>query len=174
MFNHRVSDNSKMEERFTFPRQKVYFKNSDNLKLAAWYTKAQDPKAFVILVHGFTESNGGKALMLEHAQYLQQAGYSSLAIDLRATGDSEGNRTYLGTQEYKDVESAYDYLKTLPEAKFKKIGCLGISMGAATCTTFMGVTGKGDFLIASVPYANLVSLFDYNLDKEDWTSQLLK
>lgn len=173
-FNHHVSSNVGMEQRFIFRRDKVYFKTNDNLKIAGWYTKAENPKAVVILVHGFTESDGGKSLMLEHAQYLKEVGYSSLAIDLRGTGESDGNKVFFGTKEWKDVEAAYDYLKGQPENINKKIGCFGISMGASTCISFMGLTHKGDFLIASVPFSSPLSAFNYTLEKEKFPSKVFK
>jgi esterase/lipase len=103
--------------------------------------------------------------MFAHTEYLKSAGYSTLIIDLRSFGESDGKKISLGVNEWRDVEAAYDYLKSLPENINKKIGFLGISMGATVSIVTKGVTGKGDFIIASTPYSSFKSLFDFRLSK---------
>jgi uncharacterized protein len=51
----------------------------------------------------------------------------------------------------------------MPEHKNKKIGFLGISMGAVTSLSTAGKTGTGDFIIASVPYISLNHLFHFQI-----------
>src|SRR3989338_696812 len=132
--------------------------NSDGQKIAYWYFPVNNPKAVIILIHGYGIP-GGKTQMLGHSDYLYDAGYSTVLLDLRGYGKSEGNKITLGINEWKDVEAVFDYIKSLPENKNKKIGYLGISMGAATAVLSAGETHKGDFVIASVPYANFDSMF---------------
>ena len=99
-----------------------YFKTEDGVRIASWYIPVKNPKAVVILVHGFQNTDGGKAIMLPHAAYLNRAGYSTLLLDLRSVGFSQGDRVTLGVNEWKDVAAAYDFAKSLPENKYKKIG----------------------------------------------------
>jgi len=134
--------------------------NGDSLK--SWYIPASKSKAIVIIVHGYLDV---KAVLLEHAVYLHDNGYATFLIDLRS--DSSKRKAMLGISEYKDVEAAYDYLKSLLINKTKKIGFFGGSMGAVSCIIELGKTGKGDFLIASVPYANFTSLFKKRLQGEN-------
>lgn len=140
----------------------IFVTNQDNQKIAYWYFSVPDPKAIVILIHGY-DNPGGKTEMLGHAEYLHNAGYSTVLLDLRAYGESEGNKMTLGINEWKDVEAVYDQIKSLPENKNKKIGFLGVSMGATTALVTAGETRKGDFVIASVPYADFNSLFKFQL-----------
>lgn len=140
---------------------KKYLKTSDGLKIAAWYIPVKNPKAVVILVDGYKQTDEEKIRMLGHAEYLKKAGYSCILIDLRSFGESEGNKITFGVNEWRDVEAAYDYAKRLPENKDKKIGFLGISMGGVTSIITKGITGKGDFIIASAPYASFESLFAF-------------
>ena len=162
----RVNPGKETPAKYGLSYQKRSFSTSDGIRIASWYIPVKDAKAVVILVHGFQSSDGGKAVMLPHAKYLAKAGYSTLLIDLRAMGYSQGDRVTLGVNEWKDVEAAYNFVKSLPENKSLKIGFLGNSMGAATTIIQKGITGKGDFIIASVPYANFKTLFSFQIAKE--------
>ena len=144
---------------------KKYLKTSDNLKIASWYMPVINPRAVLILVDGYKEVNEDKIRMFSHAQYLKKAGYSTLLIDLRSFGKSDGNKITFGVNEWREVETAYDYMKSLSENKDKKIGFLGISMGGVISIITSAITGKGDFIIASTPYANFESLFDFQIRK---------
>lgn len=139
-----------------------YFISSNHQKLAYWYFPVKNAKAVLILVHGFSNP-GGKTQMLPHVEYLQKAGYSTIVPDLRAFGESEGQKTYLGTQEWRDLVDVYNLVKFFPENKDKKVGYLGVSMGAASAITALGQSQKGDFLIASVPFKSPDSLVKFRL-----------
>ncbi|OGE31797.1 hypothetical protein A2631_01545 [Candidatus Daviesbacteria bacterium RIFCSPHIGHO2_01_FULL_44_29] len=152
------SENSKRSLPTGWETKTQFVLNTDNQKIAYWYFPNDKLKAVVILVHGYSVP-GGKSQMLGHAEYLQEAGYSTVLLDLRSFGESEGKKITLGVNEWKDVEAVFDCIKSLPENKDKKIGFLGVSMGAVTSILATGKTGKGDFVIASVPYANFQSMF---------------
>ncbi len=141
---------------------------SDGIKISSWYIPVKNPKAVVILVHGYKEVNADKIRMLYHAEYLNKAGYSTILIDLRSFGESDGNKVTLGVKEWRDVEAAYDYAKNLPENKNKKIGFLGKSMGGVTSIIVKGIAGKGDFIIALTPYASFNSLFSFQLKQKGY------
>lgn len=143
-----------------------YFTAANTQRIACWYVPVLEPKAVVVLVHGYKTAEGGKALMLQHIEYLSRAGYSTVALDLRSVGDSPGHKVTMGVQEWQDVVAAYDYVKAKPENKQLPIGFLGISMGATTALLAASLSGKGDFVVASVPYANLKRMFLFNLAKE--------
>ncbi len=152
---------------FGLPFESRSLTSSDGQQLAAWYIPREDPKAFAIVIHGFEEESGGKSepFVLETAKVLFDAGYASLLIDLRSNGESEGQWVTLTVNEWKDAEAAYDYLKALPEAKNKKIGFVGDSMGASVAIVAAGKSGKGDFVVASVPFEN------YRLAFRTWMAQ---
>jgi esterase/lipase len=137
-----------------------YFQSSSNQKLAYWYFPVKNSKAVVILVHGFANP-GGKIQMIAHAEYLKKAGYTTIIPDLRSFGDSEGEKIYLGTREWQDLVDTYNLVKSFPENKDKKIGYLGVSMGAASAITAISQSQKGDFLIASVPFKSAESLAEF-------------
>lgn len=132
----------------------VAFASADGNKLSGWYFKAEEPKGVVIVVHGLSESTGGKSSMIAHAKYLNDAGYSAFLIDLRGFGESKFSKISFGTQEWKDVEAAFYEVKKYPENKNLKVGFLGHSMGGAAVIIAAGRAQIGDFVIADVPFAS--------------------
>jgi alpha-beta hydrolase superfamily lysophospholipase len=97
-----------------WPSQARFVTNEKNQKIAYWYFPVSNPKAVVILIHEYSNP-GGKAQMLGHAEYLYRAGYSTVLLDLRSFGESEGDKITLGIDEWKDVDVVYDEVMSLPE-----------------------------------------------------------
>ncbi len=151
---------------------KKYLKTSDGIRIASWYMPIKNPKAVLILVDGYKELDEDKVRMFNHAEYLRKAGYSTLLIDLRLFDKKGRNKITFGVNEWREVERAFDYMKSLSENKNKKIGFLGISMGGVISIITSGITGKGDFIIALTPYANFKSLFDFRIRKKGLPSFL--
>jgi len=150
-----------------------YHLGHDSQKIAFYSFPVKKPKAAIILVHGYSNP-GGKNQMLDHVDYLNKAGYSAYLLDLRSFGDSDGQKISLGTKEWLDVLSFYDYLRLLPENKNLKIGYFGFSMGASASITALAQSGKGDFLIASVPFASPESLYSFRLKQNKVSSFFTK
>lgn len=162
---HAHHDNLVLKNTSNFYPTTQFATTRDNKKIAYWYFPAQKSKGVVILAHGYGNP-GGKSVMIGHAKYLEEAGYSTALVDLRAYGESEGDQITLGVHEWKDLEAVYDKMKALPENSGKKIGYLGVSMGAVSSIIAQAETGKGDFVIASVPYASFNTLFASQLQKK--------
>jgi alpha-beta hydrolase superfamily lysophospholipase len=148
-----------------------YFQSSNNQRLAYWYFPVKNSKAVIILAHGFANP-GGKTQMIAHAEYLKKAGFTTILPDLRSFHDSEGEKIYLGTQEWRDLIDVYNLVKLFPENKDKKIGYLGVSMGAAASITAISQSQKGDFLIASVPFKSADSLAEFRYKDNKYFSLL--
>ncbi len=144
------------------------YKNEKGISLEGWYVPVKNAKAIVIVVHGYRDV---KNTVSVHAQYLNKAGYTAFLIDL--SSDLPGAKTTLGVEEYKDVVAAYEFMKSMPEHKDKPIGFFGGSMGASACITAAGKTDSGDFIIASVPFANFTSLFIQRIKLEKLPTILL-
>lgn len=138
-----------------------HFKTADGVSLKGWYIPVKSPKAVVIVIHGYVDT---KATIVDHTKYLHDGGYTTFFIDLRS--DDKKTKYTMGVKEWQDVEAAYEYMKSLPENKDKKIGFFSASMGAATSIVAAGKSGKGDFVIAAVPYANFERLFEQQLRNE--------
>lgn len=171
VINHVPTD-SALPSDYQLEYEEHEFTSSDGLRLSGWYIPKDDAKAVVILLHGYGSPKGGKPHMLGQAKYLYDAGHSSFLLDLRGFGESEGRRIALGVNEWKDVEAAYDFIKSLPGNRNKKVGFLGISLGAYTSIVTAGKTQKGDFVIASTPYASLESIFKNQIERDGFPAAL--
>ena len=104
------------------------------IQISGWWVPANDPTApAVVVVHGHTACKRDPDVLLP-AGMLHRAGMSVLLIDLRDHGDStdEDGRYAGGTEEYRDVLGAWDWLRTAQSMPADRIGLLGISLGAAT------------------------------------------
>jgi dipeptidyl aminopeptidase/acylaminoacyl peptidase len=71
---------------------------------------------------------------------LHRNGFAVLLIDLRDHGDStfEDGRYAGGTEEYRDVLGAWDWLREARDLPPDRIGLLGVSLGAATALIAAG------------------------------------
>jgi len=78
--------------------------------------------------------------------------------DIPGFGESSGDSITLGITEWKSAAKVYEYVRHLQNNLSLSIGFMGISMGATTIINTVGITNKGDFIIAVVPYATLTSL----------------
>jgi pimeloyl-ACP methyl ester carboxylesterase len=108
------------------PYNEVTFRSRDGLTLAGWYVPSRN-RAAIILVHGL---NGSSSSMIYHAAAVATFGYGVLMFDLRGHGSSQGDLCTGGIDEANDVLGAVDYLLSREDIDPRKIGALGISLGA--------------------------------------------
>jgi len=106
----------------------IKLKTKDNLTLDGWFFRVPHSKGTIALFHGHGSE---KSANLSQSDEFNEMGYSTLLIDFRAHGQSEGNTCTVGYREAADVKAAYDYLKNNGE---QNIILYGISLGAATIT----------------------------------------
>jgi pimeloyl-ACP methyl ester carboxylesterase len=106
----------------------IKLKTKDSLTLDAWLIRVPHAKGTIAIFHGHGSE---KSANLSQSNTFNEMGYSTLLVDFRAHGQSEGNTCTLGYREAEDVKLAYDYLENDGE---KNIILYGISLGAATIT----------------------------------------
>nr|WP_246357238.1 alpha/beta fold hydrolase [Pyxidicoccus fallax] len=106
----------------------VSFTTSDGLTLRGWYVPSRN-RAAVVLVHGFT---GNRAQLLFEARVLARGGHGVLLFDLRAHGDSDGDKVTWGDRERRDVLAALDFVSARPDVDPARVGLFGFSMGGTT------------------------------------------
>lgn len=107
------------------PSQKhktIHLKNDKTISI--WSIPTKDSKGTIILFHGFSSS---KSSLIPYSNLFISLGYSTVLVDFRGCGDSEGYNTTIGYDESKDVALVYNYVKSLGE---KNIILFGSSMGA--------------------------------------------
>lgn len=67
--------------------------------------------------------------MVDRARFLRRAGYSTLLIDLQATGETRGAHITFGWKESRDVIAAVNFIRERDPAA--RIAILGTSLGGA-------------------------------------------
>jgi pimeloyl-ACP methyl ester carboxylesterase len=82
--------------------------NPEGIRIAGWWLPANNPTASIVMVHGFGQN---KASMLGRAALLVEAGFNVALIDLRARGESGGDRADMGPGAAHDVLAATDALR---------------------------------------------------------------
>ena len=133
-------------------------KSFDGLKLSAKYIKNDTSNNWVILVHGYT-ANAKSMLSLADKYY--KKGFSILAPDQRAHGQSEGTYTTFGLKEKKDMKVRMEWIiKTDPQAK---IIVHGESMGAATTMLLAGDNPEN--LLAFIDDCGYTSFYQMQIDQ---------
>jgi fermentation-respiration switch protein FrsA (DUF1100 family) len=126
----------------------------------------------VILSHGLGGCRKGANDLLA-AGMLHRHSIAVLMIDLRDHGDStkEDMRFAGGTEEYRDVLGAWDWLRSrgVPEAR---IGLLGFSLGAATTMIAMGQEQRIAAIWADSAYGDIGSAIRDELGRNGFPTLL--
>ena len=105
--------------------ESVVIPSSSGAKLAGWFLPAVGRGA-VLLLHG---AKSNRLILVERMRFLRDAGYSTLAIDFQAHGESTGDRITMGQLESLDARSALKWLRArLPG---EPVAALEISMGGS-------------------------------------------
>lgn len=122
----------------------------DGLRLAAWLTGAPGGAA-VVLLHGYPAN---KADMLPLAAALAPR-FTTLLLDQRYFGASEGRVTTLGHRERRDLARAIDVL----EARgVRTVGVFGFSYGGAVALLAAAEDPRIRAVVAYAPFADLAAL----------------
>jgi uncharacterized protein len=107
------------------PVEAVVIPSSSGAMLAGWFLPGAGRGA-VLLLHG---AKSNRLVLIERMRFLRDTGYSTLAIDFQAHGESTGDRITMGERESLDARSALKWLRArLPG---EPVAALGISMGGA-------------------------------------------
>jgi alpha-beta hydrolase superfamily lysophospholipase len=134
--------------------QEVRLTADDGTRLAAWFVPVLQSRGLVALFHGYHSQRGG---LEAEAKGLRQLGFSTLQLDFRGSGASDGNVTSVGYHEAQDVKAAYDWL-TWHDPN-QKIYCYGSSMGAVAilCSLSQYRNLQPAGLILECPFASLLT-----------------
>lgn len=123
----------------------------DGLTLGAWYSEGAASGASIVLAHG---NGASRSRLAETMLEFRASGHSTLAVTMRAHGDSEGDENDVGFHASRDVAAAVARMRSLrPGAP---ILVYGESMGAAAAlfaSHRLGDGVAGYVLVA--PYAEL-------------------
>ena len=110
--------------------EEVTLMTDDGLTLAAYLVEAESPKGVVVLVSGM--HNPPVRTFYGYAKMFQDNGFSTLLVEMRSHGDSEGVGISMGMNEWLDVKAGAEYIDALEEYENLPIIAYGTSMGAGT------------------------------------------
>ncbi len=139
---------------YRLPAQDVSVTADDGVKLAAWLIPragiagpvAGEPA--VILLHGYPAE---KSDLLPLAAALHPR-FTTLLLDLRYFGHSEGRATTLGFRERRDLIRVVDVLK---RRGFGRIGVFGYSLGGAVAIVAAAEDRRIGAVVAYAPFSDL-------------------
>ena len=95
--------------------------------LQTWVLDVDDEKGVVLLLHGWA---GRRASMLDRTRMLTRAGYSVVAPDLPAHGESTGNLVTFGIREGDAVDALLAFIHTRFPGRPR--GAIGVSLGGVS------------------------------------------
>jgi alpha-beta hydrolase superfamily lysophospholipase len=101
--------------------------NPEGTRIAGWWLPARNPAASMVMVHG---GGGNKSSMLGRAVVFVEAGVNVAVIDLRARGESGGDKSDIGPGAALDVLAAVDTLVSSGRRAQLPLLGYGLSHGA--------------------------------------------
>lgn len=134
----RMLPNAVFPEQFSLPYEKVSFRTEDGLTLRGWVipaAKATDRTIF--MCHGWGDNKGD---LLRRFHFLAKSANLFL-FDSRHHGESDGDISTIGCLEARDFKAALDWFRANHPAWTRRLGLLGLSMGAAMGIRGMAVHG---------------------------------
>jgi hypothetical protein len=121
------------------PYETVKFRTKDGLTLEGWWIPHPNPRAVVLMFHGYA---GWKASMLEDARAFHALGCACFLVDERGSGGSDGMATSVGWHEVNDVRAAVDRVRAHEAPKLPLV-LYGQSMGGAVILRTLSLDPKG-------------------------------
>ncbi len=138
--------------------ENVEFESESGSKIKGWFLRGEKGKGAVILMHGV---RANRLDLVERIRFLHNAGFSVLAFDFQASGESVGKQITFGFLESRDAEASVKFIKEkLPE---EKIGVLGISMGGASFLLAKNMP-QTDVLILEMVYPTMQKAVENRLN----------
>lgn len=111
---------------------KIKFYNSKKQKIVGLYSSPNEDRCpIVMIVHGFKGDKEYYPFVNNSVKSFLEAGIAVIRIDCRGSGESDMEFKYVTIEsEAEDVRSTVEFVKTLREIDSRRIGVIGVSMGA--------------------------------------------
>ncbi|MCR5078808.1 MAG: alpha/beta hydrolase [Bacilli bacterium] len=130
-------------------REVLTFPSNNNETLSSYFYSSSSPKGTVISLHGMGSLADGDNS--EYQQWFVEKGYNLLALDLTASGNSEGNEMRGLHQSAYDAYSAYSYL--IKEKRIvEPLIMAGHSWGAYGAAASLSLGVKANYVISFSGY----------------------
>jgi len=123
----------------------VTFPSKSGSLIHAWLARGRPHAGAVILLHGVDEN---RTSMLGRARFLHAMGFTVLAPDFQAEGESPGEHITFGARESLDAAASLAYVRSA--APGERVGVIGVSMGGAAALLGDGPLDANAFVLESV------------------------
>ena len=157
---------------------RVSFPSRDKVMLSGWYFLAGEPRATVLLLHGFGgkpvgDGRGGKSRVLPWIKFFVDEHCSVFVFDFRGQGDSCRAHITFGKNEIYDAQGAVAFLKSIHAFSEPDLPLVlaGVSFGGAVAILAAPKIHEVRAVIAVSPYADL-SLMIGDAIKTKWFGRI--
>ena len=157
---------------------RVSFPSRDGVMLSGWYFLVPQPRATVLLLHGFGgrpigDGHGGKSRVLSWIKFFVDEHCSVFAFDFRGQGDSSRAHITFGKNEIYDVQGAVAFLKSIHAFSEPDLPLVlaGVSFGGAVAILAAPKIREARAVVAISPYAD-VSLLIHDAIKAKWFGRI--
>jgi len=150
-------ENSRTPAAMDLQFQTDHIRTVDGVELEVWQVAHPEPRAVVVLFHGYASS---KAALLNEARELHDLRCSTLLVDFRGSGGSTGETTTLGVYEAEDVAAACRHARDLnPELP---VVLFGRSMGSVAILRAIAKGGvRPDGAILECPFDRMLGTVEH-------------
>lgn len=125
--------------------QTVQITTADQVVLDGWFVPSVSSRGVILFFHG---NAGNISHRLESLRIFNKLGYSTLIIDYRGYGRSQGKPSEEGT--YLDAEAAWRYLVNDRRFRERDIVIFGRSLGGAIAARLAGEKHPSGLILESV------------------------
>lgn len=125
--------------------ENVTFASASGSLIHAWFIRGKGNAGAVLLLPGV---GSDRSSMEGRALFLHTKGFTVLAPDFQASGESPGDHVTYGARESLDAEAAMTFLRD--SARNERVGVIGVSMGGAASLLGPGPLAADAFVLESV------------------------
>lgn len=147
------------------------FKSSDGELL--WCSEVEADKPQGVIIYLGAQKEPSVTYFYAHAAWMQQIGYASFLLEVRAHGESSGKKLGLGFTEVEDVRAVVDYIKGNEKYKDLPIIVQGVSLGGSIAINATAEIPEISGCIAMSPFASPDDQLDFYL-KEHGIPEFLR
>jgi pimeloyl-ACP methyl ester carboxylesterase len=123
----------------------VAYPSASGSQIHAWLARGRRGGGSVLLLHGV---GANRKSMLGRARFLHDWGFTVLAPDFQAHGESPGEHITFGARESLDAAASMAFLRGAMPGE--RIGVIGVSMGGAAALLGPGPLTADAFVLESV------------------------
>lgn len=124
--------------------EEVWLEASDGVKLHGWWIPSRKQRAAAVFFHG---NAGNISHRVETYMILEALGLSTLAIDYRGYGRSEGSPSEQGT--YDDADAAWAWVQTEGGFADREIVIMGRSLGGGVASALASKVNPAALILES-------------------------